>query len=155
MFDGSIRSRLLLYGGESEECYVNMTYSKFAHVIFSEVYNKLFGDYLEENFVYARKYEKLSVNKQFYPIYFIDEDSTSGNQEIKDINNKYLRAMHEHNKKTGKDIVITDDRIPKVGLYLIDDKTLTLNYGEVKRDTILSGLFSSSFLDIGSYYVDL
>ncbi len=73
---------------------------------------------------------------------------------MNNINNKYLRAMHEHNKKTGKDIVITDDRIPKVGLYLIDDKTLTLNYGEVKRDTILSGLFSSSFLDIGSYYVD-
>ena len=42
---------------------------------------------------------------------------------LKDLNTKYLERMKEHIDKIGRDIVITDDRIPKSWVLEHNNKT--------------------------------
>ena len=159
MKDGSIRLRILLINGKKNNS-VNMAIPIYLKEFYKAIYDRLFGDLLLDNFIYAKKYEKLSVISQFYPVLELDDPNLKRNLHTDEPISKSLeekigelrKLTEEHIKNTGKDRVITDDRIPKVGLYTIDGDSVNRIYSKFDRESLVDDLFSSSFLAIGSYF---
>lgn len=149
MNDGSVRIRLLLYNNDKEELTVNMFDTHIYLRAFENTYRFIFGKLLEDNFVYAKKYEKITVMKQFYPLYYYSDAYINGEAKLQEINRKYKDIIEDNINKKGKDTVITDDRIPKTGLVNIDQRILEKNGLDFTEDDILFILFNSRFSYLG------
>lgn len=149
MNDGSVKIRLLLYNNDRESLTVNMFDTHIYLRAFEDTYKFIFGKLLEANFVYAKKYEKITVVKQFYPLYYYNDEYINGEAKLQEINRQYKEIIEENISKTGRDIVITDDRIPKTGLVNIDQKILEKNGLDFTEEDILFILFNSRFSYLG------
>ena len=117
MSDGSVRLRILLSNNDPSNSSVNMVLPLVFLNTFSKVYRYIFESILEDEFVYAKKYERLTVNKQFTFLYDEDEYIQDPGEATSIRNKKIKELRREHIKNTGEDLVVTDNRIPKVGFF--------------------------------------
>ena len=148
MSDGSVRLRILLSNNNPSDSSVNMVLPLIFLTTFSKVYRYIFESILEDEFVYAKKYEKLTVNKQFTVLYDEGEYIQNSDEEAWNRNKKILELQREHIEKTGEDLVVTDNRIPKVGFFTIDKKAMEEDNFEYNTDNIINSLFTCRYMNI-------
>lgn len=146
MLDGSIRGRLLLIA-TPETADVDITsLFYYSSSFLRKVYSLIFGDGYSEIFVYAQKYEKLTVLKQFVPFYKL------GTEDSESDKNRYRKYLENHKRKYGNNLIMTSNRIPKSDYEIIDRKyfdelNMAYNTGNLYRE-----LFYSAFMNLG--YID-
>lgn len=146
MLDGSVRGRLLLIA-TPETADVDITsLFYYSSSFLKKVYSLIFGDGYSEIFVYAQKYEKLTVLKQFIPFYKL------GTEDSESDKNRYREYLENHKRKYGNNLIMTSNRIPKSDYEIIDRKyfdelNIAYNTGNLYRE-----LFYSAFMNLG--YID-
>lgn len=146
MLDGSVRGRLLLIA-TPETADVDITsLFYYSSSFLRKVYSLIFGDGYSDIFVYAQKYEKLTVLKQFVPFYKL------GTEDSESDKNKYREYLENHKRKYGNNLIMTSNRIPKSDYEIIDRKyfdelNMAYNTGNLYRE-----LFYSAFMNLG--YID-
>lgn len=146
MLDGSVRGRLLLIA-TPETADVDITsLFYYSSSFLRKVYSLIFGDGYSDIFVYAQKYEKLTVLKQFVPFYKL------GTEDSESDKNRYREYLENHKRKYGNNLIMTSNRIPKSDYEIIDRKyfdelNMAYNTGNLYRE-----LFYSAFMNLG--YID-
>ncbi len=150
MADGSARMRILLINNDQDDSSVNMMLPVTILRSYKEIYTKIMGDLFPHKVAYAKKYESLTVRQQFQPVMFYDEFALELNPDWKEDNNKMLEALENHRKIFGVTTVMTDDRIPKTGLYTIDKRQLELWGQEYTAESFIDELFFSRFITLGA-----
>ncbi len=149
MADGSARMRILLINNDSEDSSINMLYSATVLNSYKEVYALVMGSLLPDKLSYAKKYESLTVRRQFNPILFYDDAVLEIHPDWQEENAKIFERLRVKRKIMGTDVVVTDDRIPKTGLYTIDKRQLEIWGVEYTSESILDELFLSRFAALG------
>ena len=149
MVDGSARMRILLINNDQDDSSVNMLLPTAILQSYKEIYTKVMGDLFPHKMAYAKKYESLTVRKQFQPILFYDDYVLELHPDWQEDNEKMLAKLEKQRKIFGTKTVITDDRIPKNGLYTIDKRQIEL-WGEAyTAESIIDELFYSRFATVG------
>lgn len=147
MSDGSARMRILLSNNNPEESTVNFFYASILLNSYKRVYQSVLGEQFAKRFVYAKKYESITAIKQFQPVFFYDNQAMTMHPELKEENDRFIRETLERRIALGINTVITNDRIPKTGLYTIDKRAME-SAGLGFNDTeIMQQLFFSSFIN--------
>ena len=118
---------------------------------FKEIYLNVMGEIFPNQMIYAKKYESLTVLKQFNPTIYFDEEQLEVYPMLHDRNRKILDAFSKHQEVFGTDVIISDNRIPKYGFYTIDKKNMDSWGVEYNKETIIDELFYSSFVRIGTH----
>lgn len=149
MADGSAKMRILLINNDNDDPSVNMLLPITIKKLYKELYTHIMGDLFPDKLAYAKKYESLTVLKQFNPILFYDEWSLKLNPEFEEENTKFFKKTEEQRKVLGTDIVVTNDRIPKTGLYTIDKRQMELWGRNYNQESIIDELFLSNFIRLG------
>jgi hypothetical protein len=143
MCDGSVRSRIILscVPGETQ---ADITATIHIKGVFSDIYKMIFGDNFSKIFVHAHKYEKLTVLKQFTPMYsfYALED-----------NNRYRNYLLNHRENYGDNLIVNSNRIPKNDYVLIDKAYFDTYKIRYNNDNLISELFFSYHFNLG--YIDL
>jgi len=139
MDDGSVKCRICLFADKDGMTEISSLITSFR--LFREMYSKIFRDSIESNFIYARKYEKLVVIKQFTPYYRVLEG---------DDFDTYLRR---HIDKYGNNLIVNGNRIPDNDFDLLDKRYFDRNNLEYHTDSIIEELFRSAHLVLG--YIDI
>lgn len=150
MADGSARMRILLINNDQDDSSVNMMLPVTLLRSYKEIYTKIMGNLFPHKIVYAKKYESLTVRKQFQPVLFYDEFVVKLHPDWEEDNKKMLEALRSHREVFGITSVVTDDRIPKTGLYTIDKRQLELWGLEYTAESIIDELFFSRFTAMGA-----
>ncbi|MBP3313462.1 MAG: ATP-binding protein [Oscillospiraceae bacterium] len=149
MADGSARMRILLINNDQDDSSVNMMFPVTILRLYKDIYTKIMGDLFPHKIAYAKKYESLTVRQQFKPVLFYDESVIELHPDWKEDNRKMLEALRSHRKVFGTKTVVTDDRIPKTGLYTIDKRQLELWGVEYTANSFIDELFFSRFNEMG------
>ncbi len=149
MADGSARMRVLLFNNDENNVSVNMTYADTVFGLYKEVYTDVMGAIFPHKFAYAKKYESLTVNRQFTPVFYYSDDVLELHPDWQEENNRMLEALQKKRKIMGVDTVLTSDRIPKNGLYTIDKRQLETWGMEFTASSMLDALFFSRFSLMG------
>lgn len=150
MADGSARMRILLLNNDPEDSKVNMILPLTILQTYKNIYTKIMCDLFPHKMVYAKKYESLNVIKQFQPVLFYDDFTLKLHPDRQSDNEQMLNLLEKHQKVFGVTTIVTDDRIPKNGLYTIDKKQLELWGVEYTTESIINELFYSQFSTLGS-----
>lgn len=146
MLDGSVRGRLLLIA-TPETMDVDITsLFYFSSSFLRKVYSLIFGDDYSEIFVYAQKYEKLTVLKQFVPFYKL------GTEDSESDKNRYREYLENHKRKYGNNLIMTSNRIPKSDYEIIDRKYFDELNMAYNTENLYHELFYSAFMNLG--YID-
>ena len=149
MADGSARMRILLINNNQDDSSVNMVLPATILQSYKEIYTKVMGDLFPHKMAYAKKYESLTVRQQFEPVLFYEDYVLEIHPDWQEDNEKMLAALEKQRKIFGTKTVITDDRIPKTGLYTIDKRQIEL-WGEAyTAESIIDELFFSRFATVG------
>lgn len=115
-----------------------------------DVYSLIMGSIFPEKMIYAKKYKSLTVLKQFQPVVYYDDIILEAHPDWKDKSRRMLDALRDYRKIMGTDIVVTDDRIPKTGLYTIDKQQMEKWGVRYTAESIIDELFYSRFATLGS-----
>lgn len=150
MADGSARMRILLINNDPADSSVNMIHSTSTLRFYQDVYSLIMGDLFPYKMAYAKKYEALTVQRQFNPIHFYEDEVLKLYPDWQEENEKMLAKLQKQREVLGVDTIVTNDRIPKTGLYTIDRRHLELWGLEYNAESILSELFLSRFVMIGA-----
>lgn len=153
MADGSARMRILLTNNDANDPRVNLVYADSVLSLYEKVYKKIMGKLFPDKVVYAKKYESLTVLKQFQPIYFYDDDVLKFHPDWAERNKSIFETIRLYQSSFGIKTVVTDDRIPKVGLYLVDKHTIESFGIEFGSESFLGVLFFSNFASLGDYSI--
>lgn len=146
MNDGSVRLRVLFHNNDPQDMRVNYWYATHFVNVFSQIYLDIFKTVLDSEFIYAKKYERLVVKKQFYPYYKIIDEVIDKNPQFKENNIKFENLHKDHFKNTGVDQIITNDRIPKTGFLIVDKIVLDEDHLDFNSKNIVEELFFSKYL---------
>ena len=149
MADGSARMRILLINNNHDDSSVNMMLPATLLRSYKEIYTKIMSDLFPHKIAYAKKYESLTVRQQFQPVLFYDDFVLELHPDWQEDNKKMLEALRSHREVFGITTVVTDDRIPKTGLYTIDKRQLELWGLEYTAESIIDELFFSRFAEMG------
>ena len=149
MPDGSARMRILLLNNDQECSDVNMVYASTMMNLYKTVYAEIFNKVLPNKMAYAKKYESLTVRKQFHPVLLYDKDILAFHPEWVQDNQALLDSLDKHRTILGVDVVVTDDRIPKSGMYTIDKRNLEKWGVEYSSESLIDELFFSRFIALG------
>lgn len=141
MCDGSVRSRIIL-AATPDHTVVEISTILYFSRMFKDIYAMIFGKNLVKKFIYAQKYERLTVIKQFVPFYNFEG---ADNQLIATFNN-YLT---EHRKKYGNNLIIESSRLPKSDYFIIDKRWFNERKLKYNADSIIEGLFGSAYYNLG------
>ena len=136
MPDGSVRCRFVLLADQEANNRAPMDAVLVNLKIYKKIYELLFGANIKKEFIYAQKYEKLAVIKQFVP-YF------------KTLRNDGEDPYDVHQGKYGKNIVVTGTRIPKNDFRLIDRQCLEQMGVKYTGEAIISELFYTNLSVLG------
>lgn len=143
MRDGSVRCRVILTKNSSANTTsISIIPYLFFHV-FKDVYRMIMGDDLEKHFIYAYKYESLTVVRQFVPSYEFREDTDQESLTF------YGRLLPEHRKKYGNNLIIESNRIPKNDYSLIDRRLFDYANMKFTADALFDELFASEHTNLG------
>ena len=107
------------------------------------------GDLFPYKVAYAKKYESLTVIQQFHPLPLFDETSIRINPALRGENEKMMTKLQDYQKALGVTTVITDNRIPKTGLYTIDKRQLERWGKEYTAEAFIDELFLTQFVVMG------
>ena len=151
MADGSARMRILLLNNDTEKSSVNMTLPMFILRSYQETYTNVMGALFPHRVAYAKKYESLTVRKQFQPVMFYDDSILELRPDLQEDNVKMWETIQNHRKIFGVTTIVTDDRIPKTGLYTIDKCQLELLGQEYTAEAIINALFSSRYIALANF----
>lgn len=143
MNDGSVRFRLLLLR-EKEGSNVNLYVADLFRGLFVSIYKLVFGDSILSEFVCAKKVEKLVVNKQFSPKYFLPDECII-DDDAKNMNGRFLEQMKQHDALVGEDVYVSSNRIPPIGLLNIDKAFFERGEIEYTNDNIIWSLFTTGY----------
>lgn len=146
MGDGSVKLRILLTNNDGDE-HVNVCWIISVISIFREIYQKIFGENFTDRYLYAHKYERLTVLRQFSPVIVFDGPQTE------EINNKFKNLYDSHIKNYGKNWIVSGDRVPKNGLNVLDKRYFSRMEIEYDSQNVIEELFRSAFAFLG--YIDL
>ena len=149
MADGSAKMRILLINNDQNNPTINMMYSSVLLKMYKDVYTCVFGELFPDKMIYAKKYESLTVCKQFQPTLFYDNEMLKLLPDCKEQNDKMLAARQRNQEVLGIDTIVTDDRIPKTGLYTIDKQQMEKWGVEYTAEGIIDELFFSRFVGLG------
>ena len=149
MVDGSARMRILLINNDQDDSSVNMLFPTVILQSYKEIYTKVMGDLFPHKMAYAKKYESLTVRQQFQPVFFCDDYVLELHPDWQEDNEKMLAKLEKQRKILGTKTVITDDRIPKNGLYTIDKRQIELGGEVYTAESIIDELFYSRFAAVG------
>ncbi len=144
MADGSVKGRIILVSfGQSNEVKVDIQALLAVTKIFKKIYSMIFDESHFKSFIYALKYEKLTVLKQFIPYY-----------NLKDVNGALIFNDHlnKHKEKYGNNLIVNSGRYPYVGLKTIDKKYFDEIKVKYNYDNLLNYLFPVAFATLG--YID-
>lgn len=148
MSDGSVRLRLILWNDQFDgKNRVNMINTLMALETFRNVYEKMFDWVFQEIFVYAKKYENMTITKQFYPYYRIENSTVSTVDGLTEIDEFFERAEQYQRESVGINVICSGDRVPKVGFRLIDQRLLSKKNEIFSAENIINNLFFCSFFD--------
>lgn len=150
MPDGSAKMRALLQNNNQDDSTVNMLYARTWLNLYQDVYMLIMGELLPEKMVYAKKYESLTVFRQFQPVVLYDDNILEAHPDWREKGEKMLAKLRDYRKIVGTDTVITDDRIPKTGLYTIDKRQMEKWGVPYTTESIMDELFYSKFSALGS-----
>lgn len=139
MNDGSMKYRYCLFGDSNG--YVEMSSLISTAFKFRDIYRMVFKTSLTDNFVYARRYEELTVLKQFTPYYKDELGELTG------------FVLAEHIKKYGNSLIVSGTRIPFTDYEVIDRRSIPKRDGDDDTDKIIQYLFSDGFIAMG--FVDI
>ncbi|MGN0613919.1 MAG: helix-turn-helix domain-containing protein [Porcipelethomonas sp.] len=146
MCDGSIKGRVILNNidnnPEADISYIGFWICN----VFKEIYKIFFGEKFYRIFVYAQKYEKLTVLKQFIPYYRLDDTSSDDDKKY------FSRYLENHKLKYGNNLIVDSNRFPKNDYLVIDKTVFNSNRKKYNNDNLLSELFSSEHFNLG--YID-
>ena len=145
MCDGSIRSRIVLTS-KPNNAKVDISTIGVFHHIYSELYSKIFKSNFLKKFIYAQKYEQLTVLKQFVPYYNVQSDTE------KQITSKLRNYLIEHKSKYGNNLVIENNRLPKNDYAIIDKRWFNTHRLKYDKKNLLDQLFFSAHFNLG--YID-
>ena len=149
MADGSARMRILLINNNQDDSSVNMMLPATILQSYKELYTKVMGDLFPHKMAYAKKYESLTVRQQFQPVLFYEDYVLEIHPDWQEDNEKMLAALKKQREIFGAKTVITDDRIPKTGLYTIDKRQIELWGESYTAESIIDKLFYSRFATVG------
>lgn len=150
MADGSARMRVLLVSNDPYKTTVYMMRPFEVFIVYEDVYSRIMGNLFPNQFVYAKKYESLTVLKQFQPVFSYDPSMLAGNEKMKKQNDMMAEKTLKKRAIFGKDIVITSTRLPKTGLSTIDKQMMQLSgFSEYTSESIIDLLFHSEFAIMG------
>jgi len=150
MADGSAKMRILLMNNDSSKPIVNMIHARTILGIYKKIYTDVFGHLFPSKIAYVKKYEAITVQSQFQPVSYYDDDVLELHPDWIEDNERFLASLENYRKAVGVDVVITDNRIPKTGLYTIDKRRFELLGLEYNSDTIVDTLFYSQFATLGT-----
>lgn len=145
MSDGSVKCRIVLTA-ESGDSKVDITSIGNMYLIFQKIYLMIFGEKFADIFVYAHKYEQLTVLKQFVPYYRLGPDATEKDKR------EYGSYLTSHQNKYGNNLIIESNRIPKNDYTLIERRLFTEMGFEYTNENLIFILFLSWHFDLG--YID-
>ena len=150
MCDGSAKMRLLLQNNQANDSSVNMFLPFYMLDSYRVLYSHIMGNLFPQKFVYAKKYESLTVLKQFQPSFIYSHTVVGEHPELSKQNMTLASRMQADRSALGITSIITNDRIPKTGLYTIDKQAME-KWGitDYTADSIIEELFNSRFVRIG------
>ena len=139
MDDGSVKCRILLFSRPQEkEGVVNIDDIICANSLYLDLYTLIFEKELKNKFISAKKYEKLTVLKQFTPKY-----SGKTLQEY----------VINHTDKYGNNLIINSNRFPRTSFMTIDKKLFEDNNARYTSKNLLNQLFFSRYFSLG--FIDM
>lgn len=142
MYDGSVRCRIILIS-DSDQSRVNISHIIYMLSVFREIYTMLLGKKFAKKFVYAHKYEKLKVLKQFIPYYnFPENDEAATKYGF----NNFLLA---HQSKYGNNLIVEGDRLPKNDFIVVDKKYFSNYKIRYNMKKLVFELFRSAHWNLG------
>ena len=142
MADGSARMRILLSNNDPNQISVNLLLPSVFLWLYSKWYTEIIGDLFPEQFIYAKKYEALTVLTQFQPEYYYEDYLIEKYPELASKLSDNVNIVEDGVNK----VIVTNDRIPKTGLYTIDRRIVSKLYGGYSKETIIGELFYSRFI---------
>jgi len=135
--DGSIRTRILLFDSSNgDNAIVDNAITLGLGNFYKGIYKSIFGDELIKHFVYARKYEKLTVLKQF----------RAGYVDRGDVLDKYNL---DHTSKYGSNFIINGSRIPWTDYLTIDKQYFNKLGIPYNVEELYSELFGHRYFNLG------
>lgn len=143
MADGSMKMRIVIFSSSQEDYQANILPLITVCNEFKKIYSMIFGDSFIKKYIYAQKYEKLTVLKQFKPYYF------SEGEKLTQFFNEYTNT---HIKKYGNNIIVQGNRNPKNGFRLIDKRFFNNCNVKYNNANLYAHLFSISHVNLG--YID-
>lgn len=149
MADGSARMRILLINNNQEDPGINMLLPSAILKTYREIYTQVMGELFPHKIAYAKKYESLTVRKQFQPYMLYDDFILQTCPDLQQENSILLDELRNYREKLGISTVVTDDRIPKTGLYTIDKCNLERWGFQYSAESMIGELFNSSFSRLG------
>ena len=127
-----------------------MLYASTILGMYKKVYTYIMTELLPDKMVYAKKYESLTVRRQFHPAVFYDDSILDAHPDLQGKSETIIESIKKYRSIMGRDIVVTNDRIPKTGLYTIDKRQLEKWSVEYTAESIIDELFYSRFVTMGS-----
>ena len=141
MKDGSMKFRIVLFLQDNGISYILQLI--MISLIFEEIYSEIFGKVYSNNFIEARKYQKLTVLKQFTPVLRIND---SDEEYAKNIFNNYLT---KHKEEFGNNLIFSSNRKPIYGFEYIDKKVLEKKNIQNDIEKIIKELFYTDYGAMG------
>ncbi len=138
MIDGSAKCRICLFtdnGGRSDISLIMTSLQAF-----QKIYRSVFEKNIDQNFIYANKFEKLTVIRQFLPYFKPELYRELRTNMPKDV----------HIPKYQKCVIVSGNRLPSNGYRVIDKRFMESLNEEFSSDKIISNLFGTGFIWLGS-----
>lgn len=110
---------------------------------FEKVYRSLIGDDIEQKFIYAEKYQKLQVFRQFVPYYGVEH---FGDSDL------FLNYHNNHIAKYGGNRIVAGVRYPFEGYQKYDKQILDSMKVTFNKENLTEVLMGTAFLNLG--YID-
>lgn len=141
--DGSVRGRIVL-PSLSESNIVSISSIVSIVYIFRDIYSSILKKDYCKNFIEARCYQKLTVLKIFEPKFVTSEDD--------EYFEKIEQYYYKHKEKYGSNIIVSNNRIPLNGFYLIDKAGFEERKIKYNEKNLFDQLFRNYYVMLG--YID-
>ncbi len=137
MCDGSIKCRVVLCSDDTKKVKINQLL--LIPDDYANIYKLIVGNDFYKSFINAYKYEKLTVLKQFIPYFSFEQNEK----------NVFDKLFNRHIEKYGNNLIITSNRIPKIGFTCIDKKYFNDCKLSYNNENLISQLFGTAHLFLG------
>lgn len=145
MCDGSVKLRILLWG-HNGVAKADIGYIAGILGFFQKIYGMLIGENFSKIYVYAHKYERLTVLKQFNPLFSMEMLHDPKTEE------KGRKLYSRHCEKYGNTLLVAGNRLPANDYILIDRRWFNEIKEKYTQGSLIQELFYSEYTDLG--YID-